>query len=44
MLNRTINIKGELFSLDRPVVMGILNVTGDRGADRGDTRSRWRLD
>lgn len=29
MLNRTINIKGELFSLDRPVVMGILNVTPD---------------
>lgn len=29
MLNRTINIKGELFPLDRPVVMGILNVTPD---------------
>ena len=29
MLNRTINIKGELFTLDRPVVMGILNVTPD---------------
>lgn len=29
MLSRTINIKGELFSLDRPVVMGILNVTPD---------------
>ena len=29
MLNRTINIKGDLFSLDRPVVMGILNVTPD---------------
>lgn len=29
MLNRTINIKGDLFPLDRPVVMGILNVTPD---------------
>lgn len=29
MRNRTINIKGELFPLDRPVVMGILNVTPD---------------
>lgn len=29
MLNRTINIKGKLFPLDRPVVMGILNVTPD---------------
>lgn len=29
MLNRTINIKGELFPLDRLVVMGILNVTPD---------------
>lgn len=29
MLGRTINIKGELFPLDRPVVMGILNVTPD---------------
>ena len=29
MLNRRINIKGDLFPLDRPVVMGILNVTPD---------------
>lgn len=25
----TLNIKGNLFSLDRPVVMGILNITPD---------------
>lgn len=29
MPNKTINLKGELFSLDKPVVMGILNVTPD---------------
>jgi len=28
-LTKTINIKGELFDLTRPVVMGILNITPD---------------
>ncbi|MDR2917034.1 MAG: dihydropteroate synthase, partial [Tannerella sp.] len=29
MKTKRLNIKGKLFSLDKPVVMGILNVTPD---------------
>lgn len=34
-LNKKINIKGNLFSLDKPKVMGILNVTDDSFFDGG---------
>jgi len=35
MIKRSINIKGELHSFDKPLVMGIVNMTPDSFFDGG---------